>query len=128
MAIITKKIGKNEYSYLVSRVGSRVVHSYLGSIRGEKALQIADIRAEAAAVPERLRTLFWDTALENISVKSHARYIIEKVLDFGDLDALNWLTNVYPGCRIKETLLLSRNLSTKSRSFWLIWFGVKDAC
>ena len=127
MAIITKKIGKNEYSYLVTRVGSRVVHNYLGSSRGGKALKIAAIREEAAAVPERFRSLFWDTSLENIDARKHARYIMEKVLDFGDLDAFNWLTDVYPGWRIKETLLLSRNLSARSRNFWLIWFGVNDA-
>ncbi len=122
MAIITKKIGKNEYSYLVSRVGSRVVHSYLGPTRGEKALRIAAIREETAAVPGRFRSLFWDTTLENIDIKKHARYIIEKVLDFGDLDAFKWLTDVYPGGRIKESLLLSRNISEKSRNFWEIWF------
>ncbi|HTP64560.1 MAG TPA: hypothetical protein VMJ66_04140 [Geobacteraceae bacterium] len=126
MAIITKKIGKNEYSYLVTRVGSRVVHSYLGSARSEKTLKIAATREDAAAVPERLRSLFWDTSLENISVKKHARYVIEKVLEFGDLDAYNWLTDVYPGWRIKETLLLSRNLSARSRGFWLIWYGVNN--
>ncbi len=127
MAIITKKIGKNEYAYLVSRVGSRVVHSYLGSARGRKALKIAAIREEASAVPERFCSLFWDTSLENIDVRKHARYIMEKVLDFGDLNAFNWLTDVYPGWRIKETLLLSRNLSARSRGFWLIRFGVNDA-
>jgi len=75
----------------------------------------------------RLRTLFWDTALENISLKSHARYVIDRVLEFGDLDAFTWLKNVYPGWKIQEELILSRNISGKSRNFWQIWFGVEDA-
>jgi len=52
---------------------------------------------------------------------------MEKVLEFGDLDAFEWLRNVYPGWQIKEMLLLSRNLSEKSRYFWTIWFGGGDA-
>jgi uncharacterized protein DUF6922 len=127
MAIITKKIGKREYAYLVSREGKRVVHRYLGAAHDPKVERLAMVREETASVPARFRTLFWDTALENIDLKSHARYVMEKVLEFGDLDAFEWLRNVYPGWQIKETLLLSRNLSKKSRNFWTIWFGGGDA-
>jgi len=84
-------------------------------------------REEAASVPMRLRTLFWDTALENINLKNHARYVIDRVLESGDLDAFTWLSNVFPGWKIKEELILSRNISGKSRNFWQIWFGEEDA-
>lgn len=127
MAIITKKIGKREYAYLVSREGKRVVHKYLGAAGTSKVQTMAALREETASVPKRLRALFWDTALENISLKSHARYVIEKVLEYGDLDAFAWLQNVYPGWQINEALLLSRGLSDKSRNFWLIWFEVDNA-
>ncbi|SRR6266511_397955 len=127
MAIITKKIGKRDYAYLVSREGKRVVHRYLGAARDAKVARLAAVREETLSVPERFRTLFWDTALENINLKSHGRYVMEKVLEFGDLDAFEWLRDVYPGWQIKETLLLSRTLPEKSRNFWTIWFGVNDA-
>lgn len=127
MAIITKKIGKREYSYLVSREGKRVVHRYLGAADNSKVQTMAALREETASVPTRFHTLFWDTTLANISLKSHARYVIEKVLEYGDLDAFAWLQDVYPGWQIKETLLLSRGLSDKSRNFWLIWFEVANA-
>ncbi len=127
MAIIMKKIGKREYAYLVSREGKRVVHRYLGAASDPKVKRLAMVREETAAVPARFRTLFWDTALENINLKSHARYVMEKVLEFGDLDAFEWLCDVYPGRQIKETLLLSRTLSEKSRNFWSIWFGGDNA-
>lgn len=127
MAIVTKKIGKREYAYLVSREGKRVVHRYLGAARDPIVERLATVRKDIVSVPERFRTLFWDTALENINLKSHARYVMEKVLEFGDLDAFEWLRDVYPGWQIRETLLLSRTLSEKSRNFWTIWFGGDDA-
>ena len=127
MAIITKKIGKREYAYLVSREGKRVVHRYLGATRDPKVERLAAIRGETASVPARFRTLFWDTSLDNVNLKSHGRYVMEKVLEFGDLDAFEWLRDVYPGRQIKETLLLSRTLSEKSRNFWTTWFGDDDA-
>ena len=127
MAIITKKIGKREYAYLVSREGKRVVHRYLGTARDPKVERLATIKEVTASIPARFRTLFWDTSLDNVNLKSHGRYVMEKVLEFGDLDAFEWLRDVYPGWQIKETLLLSRTLSEKSRNFWTIWFGGDDA-
>jgi hypothetical protein len=127
MAIIRKKIGTKEYSYLVSREGSRVIHRYLGPVHCAKAQKMMAVREGVASVPERFRSLFWETALENINLKTHGRYIMEKVLEFGDLDAFCWLRDIYPGWQIRETLLLSRNLSEKSRSFWSIWFEGEDA-
>jgi hypothetical protein len=127
MAIIRKKIGTKEYSYLVTREGSRVVHRYLGPVHGAKAQKMTAVREGVASVPERFRSLFWDTALENINLKTHGRYIVEKVLEFGDLDSFNWLCDIYPGWQIRETLLISRNLSEKSCNFWTIWFEGGDA-
>lgn len=127
MSIVTKKIGKREYAYLASREGGKVVHRYLGAADGSKAAQLSKVKAETTSVPERFAVLFWDTALQNINLNRHAGYIIEKVLEFGDLDAFSWLQDVYPGRRIKETMLLSRNLSARSRNFWQIWLEVKDA-
>jgi hypothetical protein len=127
MAIITKKIGKREYAYMVSRNGKRVVHRYLGASGDPKVKKLLIAREETNSVPGRFSTIFWDTALNNIDLKSHGQYIMEKVLEFGDLDAFNWLRDVYPGWRIKETLLLSRSISEKSRNFWSIWFEVDDA-
>ncbi|WP_269456767.1 DUF6922 domain-containing protein [Thermanaeromonas toyohensis] len=40
-----------------------------------------------ASVPVRFRSLFWDTVPESLDTEKHKRYIIERVLEFGDEDA-----------------------------------------
>lgn len=127
MAIITKKIGKRDYAYMVSRNGKRIVHRYLGASGDPKVEKLLMIKEETNSVPGRFSTIFWDTAINNIDLKSHGQYVMEKVLEFGDLDAFNWMRDVYPGWRIKETLLISRSISEKSRNFWSIWFEVDHA-
>ena len=52
----------------------------------------------------------------------NARYVIERVLELGGLDALQWLQRNYPTRRIVETLEISRKITTKFRNFWTIWF------
>jgi hypothetical protein len=127
MGVIIKKIGGSEYAYLVVREGKRVVHTYLGPAGSPRVIQRLHEKNEVKAVPPRLRALFWDTSIEKIHMKRNARYIIERVLELGDMDAIEWLQRVYPTRRIIEVLHLSRVLTEKSRNFWLLWFGVGTA-
>ncbi len=126
MAVITKKIGKREYAYLVNRAGRKVVHTYLGAIDKPEVKQIMHEQKERLSVPEQFRTLFWDTSLPNIDIKRNARYIIERTLELGDLNALLWIQRLYTAQNIINILRTSRNISEKSRNFWMIWFGVSD--
>jgi hypothetical protein len=126
MNVVTKKIGKREYTYLVVREGKKVVHKYLGPADEPKVIKIISDKKETTVVPERFRPLFWDTNLSKIHIKRNARYIIERVLEFGNMDAIEWLQKVYPLQTIIDVLNMSRIITEKSRNFWLIWFGVTD--
>jgi hypothetical protein len=127
MNVVTKRIGKGEYAYLVVREGKKVVHKYLGPADDPKVIKIISDKKETTVVPERFRPLFWDTNLSKIHIKRNARYIIERVLEFGDMDAVKWLQKVYPLQTMIDVLNMSRIITEKSRNFWLTWFGVTDA-
>jgi len=127
MNVVTKRIGKREYIYLVVREGKKVVHKYLGPADDPKVIKIVSDKRETSAIPLRFRPLFWDTSLSKIHIKRNAGYIIERVLEFGDIDALEWLQKVYPTQTIIDTLYSSRNISEKSRMFWMLWFGIAGA-
>ena len=127
MAAIIKKIGNREYAYLVMREGKRIVHKYIGPAGSPRAVQSLREKSETTSVPPRFRSLFWDTSIDKIHIKRNARYIIERVLELGDVDAIEWLQRVYPARRIIDVLHLSRPLTEKSRIFWMLWFGVGTA-
>jgi hypothetical protein len=127
MAVITKKIKNRLYAYLVNRQGQKGVHRYLGPADDPVVQSMVLNKKDTAAVPEQFRALFWDTDLENIHIKKNARYIIERVLEFGNIGALNWLQRVYTVQNILDIIYTSRGISDKSRAFWKIWFGVEDA-
>jgi hypothetical protein len=127
VGLVTKKIGNNRYVYLIYREGDSVVHRYIGPERGTDANTLFTLQKFTAQVPEKFRDLFWDTSLSRIHLGKHARYVIERVLEIGSLDAYNWLQLVYPSRKIMEVLLTSRGLSDKSQNYWRIWFGTCDA-
>jgi hypothetical protein len=126
MNLITKKIGNGEYAYLVFREGKKIVHKYLGSVNNPQVIKLTTGKKDVSIIPKWLQYLFWDTSLNKIHIKQNARYIIERVLGFGDMYALEWLQRVYPTRTIIDVIFLSRNLTEKSRNFWRLWFGITD--
>jgi len=126
MNLITKKIANREYSYLVFREGKKVVHKYLGPAKNPEVVKLGLDKEEVSTIPERMRYLFWDTSLSKVHIKRNTRYIIERVLEFGDMYALEWLQRVYPARTIADVIFLSRFITEKSRNFWMLWFGITD--
>lgn len=63
--------------------------------------------------------LFWDANLETIDPRRHARYIIERVLEFGKDKEVRGLFQYYPFALIRETFKESRGvIHEKSRALW----------
>lgn len=65
------------------------------------------------------QTLFWDTNPKNIDPQKNARYIIERVLEFGEPGEVGWVLKYYPKSTIKKVMNLPRvQLSPKSKALW----------
>lgn len=65
------------------------------------------------------QALFWDTDPKKIDVKKNARYIIERVLEYGQLGEAGWVFRHYPSRTIKKVMGLPRvQMSTKSKALW----------
>lgn len=108
-----KKIGKGEYAYLAVREGKKVVHKYLGTTSSPRIAKMILDKKETSRVPERLKFFFWDTTPDKIHIKRNARYIIERIMTFGDLDSLNWPQRVYPTQTIID-VLITRGISMRN--------------
>lgn len=76
-------------------------------------------------LPKRLQnmprrpTLFWDVNPKKIDPKKHARYIIERIMDFGTDQEVRWMWQAYPHRVLFDVAKHSRALRDKSRVLWL---------
>ncbi len=68
-------------------------------------------------------SLFWDVDPDTIDPQRHARYIIERILDFGDEHEVRWVAHHYPLRLIRDTIARSRVFHEKSRSLWRLVFA-----
>ena len=64
------------------------------------------------------RSLFWDTNPERIDLKKNARYVIERVLDFGRDDEVRWMWKLYDKALIRDVVSKSRSLRPETKSLW----------
>ena len=66
-------------------------------------------------------SLFWDTDPEKIDFQKNKRFVIERVLKFGDFSDYNWLKSLYSPKEILDILKRDRSsLDKKSMNFWSI--------
>jgi len=64
------------------------------------------------------RSLFWDVDPQTIDLEKNARYIIERVLDFGSDEEVRWMWGLYPRERIRDVIEHSRVLQPHTRALW----------
>ena len=65
------------------------------------------------------KSLFWDIDPETIDLEKNARYVIERIFDYGKDEEVRWLFQQYGKERIKFTFNRFKiALTPKSRTFW----------
>jgi hypothetical protein len=75
-------------------------------------------------IPRHLRLLFWDTNLDSFDPTAYPRYTIERVLEYGNEEAVAWMRSIFTREQILDVLRTDRNLTPLSANFWAILFGV----
>jgi succinate dehydrogenase flavin-adding protein (antitoxin of CptAB toxin-antitoxin module) len=70
---------------------------------------------------KHLQPFFWDTDLSKIDMEENKQYIIERILELGDQEAVRWIFSHFSLKEIKKTLEESKRISQKSKNFWFIF-------
>jgi hypothetical protein len=76
------------------------------------------------SVPECIARLLWDVKKDEVDVNRHARFLIRRVLEFGDAISLNWIRKTYSEEVIKEVVKAKRGLDRKTLAFWTLYYGL----
>lgn len=75
-----------------------------------------------ASFPSRY---FWDSNVDAIDLNQSAGYIVDRILELGDIDAFGWLLKKYGDQLIIDRIKKSRQISLKSAHFFMLYFGLK---
>jgi len=73
------------------------------------------------------KSLFWDT--ENLDPQKNEKFIIERILNFGNEEDFHWALEFYGEEKIKKAVLENNAISRKSVFFWCNYFNLdKGKC
>ena len=75
----------------------------------------------ATVLPRYLKRYFWDTPFSALDSQKHKVFLIERILNMGDLQAVQFLFKRFRRSTIKKVLATSRNVSHKSANFWALF-------
>lgn len=75
-------------------------------------------------LPHEYQRFFWDVDFAALDRSAHQRYIIERLLEVGDLPALRWLLTSYASPDIIDVIKHTRSLSPRSATLWALYFNL----
>ena len=74
----------------------------------------------AQRMPGFLEPLFWEVDFSQVRLKDHERYVIERILEYGDDQAIIWLRKNVPTENIVEVIKHSREISPNTANLWAL--------
>lgn len=66
------------------------------------------------------QSLFWDTDSAKLDSKKNAKYIIERIMDFGNDQEVHWMREHYSKSFIAEVCNNSKVLHPSSKTLWTL--------
>jgi|SRR3989344_2322776 len=76
-------------------------------------------------LPSFLKKYFWDIDFSKLKPDKSPKYIIERLLEFGDEQAIRWVIKNYSKQKIIDVIKTSRVISFKTANFWSQIFNIK---
>ena len=71
---------------------------------------------------DKFKRIFWDVDVSAVDIDRYDLFIIERILDFGKIQEINWMFDRYPMETIKKALYSRPGLSRRRALFWKAYF------
>lgn len=85
-----------------------------------------ELPMDMAYLPQQFWRFFWDVDAVGLTER-HLPFIAERLLVFGDTEAVRWLLAAMPREEFRGLVRSSRRLDPKTRAFWRAVLGEAEA-
>jgi len=75
-------------------------------------------------LPKNLWPYFWDVDPQTVNIKKKAIFVIGRLLDKGDTEAVSWVLRSFPIPVIKKVFSTIRDMNPKTGNFWQIYLKI----
>lgn len=75
-------------------------------------------------IPKKLWKYFWDVNVKKLNPAEKSYFVISRLLDKGNIQAIQWIRDNFSDEEVKDTLKNYRDFSLRSGSFWGLIYKV----
>jgi len=77
-------------------------------------------------IPKNLYKYFWDVDVKKLNPQKKPYFVINRLLDKGDAQAVRWIRKHYSEEQIKETFKKIRDFNAKVGRFWTLFLKIPE--
>ena len=79
---------------------------------------------KSASLPKFLSHYFWDIETAGFNPQKRPQYVIQRLLEMGNDQAVRWVRKNFTEEQIKETIRKRRGFSPKTVQFWASFLNI----
>ena len=76
-------------------------------------------------IPKHLHKYFWDINPVKLTTAKYPEYVIERLLNLGDLEAVKWVWDTYGRRKITDVVKTGRQITPKTANFFIKLLALK---
>ncbi len=80
---------------------------------------------KATVLPNFLRPFFWDVTPATLDVREYWFFVLERLLELGDDQAIRWVLTNFTDDEIIAVLRQSARISPRTANWWALKYGLK---
>lgn len=77
-------------------------------------------------IPKSLHKYFWDVDVKKLDPANKPYFIINRLLDKGNVESVKWVRKNYSENQIKETFKNTRDFNPKVGRFWSLFLQIPE--
>lgn len=77
-------------------------------------------------LPPELHRFFWEYDVKTLDEKLNWHQVIERILEYGDIEANRWVYRTYKSNQIATVVKSSRQLSKRTAALWKNLLGIPE--
>ena len=75
-------------------------------------------------IPKSLHQYFWDVDIKKLDPLEKSFFVINRLLDKGNVEAVKWVRKTYSRKTISDTFTTMRGYQPKVASFWSLFLNI----
>ncbi|PIY68721.1 hypothetical protein COY90_04445 [Candidatus Roizmanbacteria bacterium CG_4_10_14_0_8_um_filter_39_9] len=77
-------------------------------------------------IPQSLHHFFWDVEVEKLDPEKKPYFVINRLLDKGNVEAVKWVRKNYTDKTIESAITTLRDFSPKVARFWALYLKIPE--